>query len=348
MELQTRSEVLSRSDSSSVPLSPPGDGTRAETFRFRRDELTQEGVLFTRADDRTEIMKVDLGDIQGSTPIRSLLESLDATKDAGDRALLNLTRTALKHVRVVRHGDPVPAEVTSGQPSWTPTEDAVSRAAGKLVRGLAAGYGTPDRTGLRTVAGYTGIDDLGRRIVAALGPEGVEAIKSKLSTDFDDLELQLAEATLTLARVDGLQVGTSLLQRTVGEIAYMAAEKRGTQPGYLMREIGLLLRNAGAWGAKSAMGAEAMISRLRALVVDPAFVEDTVWPRIRALHSFVLDVEPVILKWRGVEMSKDGSVRMGDLEALLRLAHQRFAEFDETLYFDRKPPAPLTGFAEAG
>lgn len=315
---------------SGTMIAPPKQRTE---FLFRREELTQDGVFFTRAADRSEIMKVDLGEIQGSTPIRGLMDSLDSGTDAEDLHLLSLTRSALKHVRSVRHGDPIPTEVLSGEPSWTPTGEAIGRAVEKLARALFGGTNACGEAWL-AVASELKQHAIEEAISETLGAEGIAKIRKNLKDCPEDLERQLSKTAMDIARIDSLQSGTSLLQRTVGEIAGVAADKANTQPGDLARDIGRLLRNAGAWGAKRAMAAEELIGRPQALICDLAYVRKEVWPAIRALHAFILDVEPLIVAWRDRDMSSDGSFRLGDLENMLRLAHQRFATFDDTLYFD--------------
>ena len=114
-------------------------------------------ILFRRAEsDATPVMVIALGDRQAALPLRSLQREFQIGDDTPDGRMLGLIAESLDYVPGLRLGDPLPAEVLSGEASWEPAEIYRQRARGRLwlqlLDWIAPGQvaaATPDTIGAR-------------------------------------------------------------------------------------------------------------------------------------------------------------------------------------------------------
>ena len=95
--------------------------------------------LFRRSEtDGTPVMVVQLGDRQAAMPLRSLQHEFAIPDDSADGRMLGLVAQALDYVAAVRLGDPLPAEVLSGEASWQPDATHLAIANARLEWQLVA------------------------------------------------------------------------------------------------------------------------------------------------------------------------------------------------------------------
>jgi hypothetical protein len=102
--------------------------------------------FFRRAEtDGAPVMVVQLGDKEAAIPLRSLQREFAIPDESDDGRMLGLIAQSLDFIAGLRIGDPLPAEVLSGQASWEP--DAVhlqianARLQWQLVAWLNSGTG---------------------------------------------------------------------------------------------------------------------------------------------------------------------------------------------------------------
>jgi hypothetical protein len=102
--------------------------------------------LFRRSEtDGTPVMVVKLGEKEAAIPLRSLQREFGIPDDTVDGRMLGLIAQSLDFVAGLRIGDPLPAEVLSGEASWEPAElhlqIANARLQWQLVAWLNSGTG---------------------------------------------------------------------------------------------------------------------------------------------------------------------------------------------------------------
>ena len=161
--------------------------------------------LFRRAaDDGVPVLVVRLGDREGVVPLRGLQRRLGIANDSPDGVMLGHIGAALDFVSELRPGDPLPAEILTGDASWAPDAGhrhiAARRLRERLIQWLRA-------TGVK-------------------GADGIEA------ADFDrtDLDAALrdrihaafAEVARQLRLADTLDA-IAALQSLVEDLAYIEA-----------------------------------------------------------------------------------------------------------------------------
>lgn len=84
---------------------------------------TLANPLFRRAEaDGTPVMVVMLGEREAAIPLRSLQREFAIPDESDDGHMLALIAQSLDFVACLRIGDPLPAEVLSGEASWEPDE----------------------------------------------------------------------------------------------------------------------------------------------------------------------------------------------------------------------------------
>jgi hypothetical protein len=212
---------------------PPSDDQPTVCMLAHRGFGLMGAPLFRRAEtDNTPVMVVTLGERQVSLPLRSLQREFAITDDAPDGRMLAMIGEALEYVSVLRIGDPLPREVSTGEASWEPdaTHLAVAsmRLRMQLVAWLNAGTAadTPD---MKDDALLRLADDpvMRRKVqdaldhaASSLGLPNAEAVVELL----EDLAHELAFIEALRARL------FHRVQAMVQKIAHMVQALRGDGP----------------------------------------------------------------------------------------------------------------------
>jgi len=297
------------------------------SFAFNHPDLRRPGVEFVRDEDRAVILRKDFGELHGTFRLDGLPISLDLPPDHPDLPLLKLLPGALLYTRRVAHGDPVPSELLNGAPSWTPRAEILEKSTSLVFRTLQGRFAA-----LQPGEALPDFRNDGGDITAM-----ADFLAGRLANATrDDIAQRLQQIALDLGRVEWLRRATSSLQRTVGEIAQYSAQKTGQQAGDLARKCALTLRRPTIWATELAMIADASVADINRLLADPSLAEKRVWPAIRDLRAFILDVEPILQHWAG-QRKRTESMRGDDWKALLRRVTHKYATFDPALYRHSEP-----------
>lgn len=116
-----------------------------ERFNFQHADLRRAGAVFVRGQDRLPMLKMDFGDLKGSLPLNRLSASLQLQADGIDAALLALVPEALRYVRQVRAGDPVPSELRDGRLLAAATACGAARRGHRMARHAGAAWSSAIR-----------------------------------------------------------------------------------------------------------------------------------------------------------------------------------------------------------
>ena len=170
-------------------------------------------ILFRRAEsDATPVMVVALGDRQAALPLRSLQREFQIGDDTPDGRMLGLIAESLDYVPGLRLGDPLPAEVLSGEASWEPAEIYRQRARGRLwlqlLDWIAPGQvtaATPDTIGAR------------------LEHDPILQVLTKRAVDRVAVELGLSGNDLARTGMSGSDAVTALIDGLSQELSYIEA-----------------------------------------------------------------------------------------------------------------------------
>ena len=93
-------------------------------FAFDHKIFTVEGAYFSLTHDTKEpCYFVNLGEIKGAIPTKSLCREFGIDQESSDAQLLSTIGQALKYVREIRPNDSIPKELLDGSASWS-IEDA--------------------------------------------------------------------------------------------------------------------------------------------------------------------------------------------------------------------------------
>jgi hypothetical protein len=99
-------------------------------------------ICFRRAEtDSTPVLSMLLGEKQAAVPLRALQSEFGIPDDSADGRMLGLIAGALDFVSLLRPGDPLPAEVRTGEASWRPDATHFQLAAARVKLQLAAWLG---------------------------------------------------------------------------------------------------------------------------------------------------------------------------------------------------------------
>lgn len=108
-------------------------------------------ICFRRAEtDSTPVLSMLLGERQAAVPLRALQNEFGIADESADGRMLGLIAGALDFVSLLRLGDPLPAEVRTGEASWRPDavhfQLAAARVKLQLTAWLGEGAGADDAT----------------------------------------------------------------------------------------------------------------------------------------------------------------------------------------------------------
>ena len=99
-------------------------------------------VTFRRSDtDGASVMAISFGEREATMPLGSLQREFGIPDDSPDGRMLALIAESLDYVAGLRLGDPLPAEVTSGEASWEPKSQHRQSAEQRLQMQLVAWLG---------------------------------------------------------------------------------------------------------------------------------------------------------------------------------------------------------------
>lgn len=89
-------------------------------FAFDHKIFTVDGAYFSLTHDTKEpCYFVNLGEIKGAIPTKSICKEFGIDKDSSDAQLLSTIGSALKFVREIRPNDSIPRELLDGSASWS-------------------------------------------------------------------------------------------------------------------------------------------------------------------------------------------------------------------------------------
>jgi len=90
------------------------------SFAFEHKIFTVDGAYFSLTHDTKEpCFFVNLGEMKGAVPTKSLAKEFGIEDDSTDAQLLSTIGGALKFVREIRPNDSIPRELLDGSASWT-------------------------------------------------------------------------------------------------------------------------------------------------------------------------------------------------------------------------------------
>lgn len=154
------------------------------------------------------VMALELGGSEAVVPLRALQRELDIADASEDGQMLARIASALDYVAAIRLGDPLPAEVLTGEASWLPAPEHRERALRRMRMQLLAWLGRE--------TGETALSS------SSLTPDQLEsdpALRAALLRAFDR-----AAATLELPDT---QAVVGLMEQAAGELSYIEALRAG-------------------------------------------------------------------------------------------------------------------------
>jgi len=209
-------------------------------------------IIFRSDSDGTPVLAMPIGGQDAVVPLRSLQRELDIRDDSPDGRMLGLIAASLDFVSGLRPGEPLPAEVISGEASWEPRAEHRARAERNLQMQLIAWLGRGSNPGSGQDVGR-GASGLGRLSEDA----GLRAsIQNALAEAAEAIGVPNAEAVLPL------------IATVVDELAYIE-ELRETLLGSVRRMAGCVAALGGGWrGDSTRLDALKQVQRLSAVALE--------------------------------------------------------------------------------
>jgi hypothetical protein len=186
-------------------------------------------VFRRAADDGVPVLAVRLGEREGVVPLRGLQQRLAIADDSPDGIMLGHIGAALDFVSELRPGDPLPAEILTGDASWTPDAGhrhiAARRLRGRLILWLRA-------TGVKGADGIEAADfdrtDLDAGLRERIHAAFAEVARQSRLADALDAIAALESLVTDLAYIEALRERLLLkLRHMARKLDLIGAARRG-------------------------------------------------------------------------------------------------------------------------
>ncbi len=114
-----------------------GDVSPSTHFAFEHKIFGVKGAHFKLTHDSKEAaLFVELGEMKGAIPVRSICQEFGIDKDSTDAELLNTITSSLKFVKEIHPNDSIPTEILDGSASWSIEEVHKQIARGRVTMQL--------------------------------------------------------------------------------------------------------------------------------------------------------------------------------------------------------------------
>lgn len=242
------------------PPSPPAhdastpSGERAtarvnQHFVFVHRVFAAPGAVFKLdANTGEPVLALDLGNVKANLPFHTVMRAFDITHDSPDARQLDAVARGLRHVRQIRPGDSIPAELLDGSASWKVEARHVAAAKGRLIAGLPGASGRiPAANSPLEFAALTNDDAIApvlRDLYAALGGKLGPPAKNA-----DEAEAIVGALSEELAYIEALRERVGRLRGLVGTLRALQNNYRRDRAAFdrIVRTIQLLERPIAAY-----------------------------------------------------------------------------------------------------
>ncbi|MEH6404049.1 MAG: hypothetical protein V7750_11790 [Sneathiella sp.] len=126
-------------DPSDSAASDDGDLSPSTHFAFEHKIFAVKGAHFKLTHDSKEpALFVDLGEMTGAIPVRSICYEFGIDKESSDANLLETISGSLKFVKEIHPNDSIPTELLDGSASWEILESHKNVARGRITMQLVS------------------------------------------------------------------------------------------------------------------------------------------------------------------------------------------------------------------
>ncbi|MEP3245226.1 MAG: hypothetical protein ABJN40_13780 [Sneathiella sp.] len=180
-----------------------GDVSPSTHFAFEHKIFGVKGAHFKLTHDTKEAaLFVELGEMKGAIPIRSICQEFGIDKDSTDAELLNTISNSLKFVREIHPNDSIPTEILDGSASWCIEEIHKQIARGRITMQLISWLAGSEEI----------ITNMGELEAIANDPEtknkvqnAFKEIAAKLGITKDDVVEKVDDVIRELAYIEALR-----------------------------------------------------------------------------------------------------------------------------------------------
>lgn len=290
--------------------------------------------LFRRAEtDDTPVMVVMLGEREAVLPLRALQREFSIPDESEDGRMLALIAASLDFVTSLRPGDPLPAEVLTGDASWEPTRHHLRLATARLHLQLAA-WSQPGSTPEQMPS------DPRALLAAAEEPALLQQVQEALRRIAGELGLGSPEAVSTLADALAHEMAyvEALRERLLQPVQGIAVKLARLAQGWhgdpaqietltqVRRLTGVALRRIGGRFDELDAQTGEVLSTLRNLDSQKTFIRASRDWLYRTLRAW----QPLLLQWDSVGYTLDEIARAA-IEHSYRFLAPRFMPVTEWL-----------------
>lgn len=190
-------------------------------FAFEHKIFGVKGAFFKLTHDTREpALYVELGEMKGAIPVRSICQEFNIEKDSSDADLLTTVMSSLKFVKEIRPNDSIPTEILDGSASWSIEEVHKQIARGRITMQLISWMSGSEEI----------ITNIGELEAVANDPETKEKVQTafkeiaeKLGITKDDVVEKVDDVIRELSYIEALRDHYSHIKKIATNIDRLRA-----------------------------------------------------------------------------------------------------------------------------
>jgi len=190
-------------------------------FAFEHKIFGVKGAFFKLTHDTREpALYVELGEMKGAIPVRSICQEFNIDKDSSDADLLTTVMSSLKFVKEIRPNDSIPTEILDGSASWSIEEVHKQIARGRITMQLISWMSGSEEI----------ITNIGELEAIANDPETKEKVQTafkeiaeKLGITKDDVVEKVDDVIRELSYIEALRDHYSHIKKIATNIDRLRA-----------------------------------------------------------------------------------------------------------------------------
>lgn len=303
----------------SKEIAPPKEYTKSTHFLFDHKLFAIPDCCFQKDPNTGDPgLSLPLGDVRAFLPLGPLMKMFkDFSED--DTRLLNVAIRGLTHVREIRPGDSIPAEILDGSASWTVGPEQLDRARGRMLVALLAIDGKPIDPTVAENGATALLNDpkIEERRAAAF-----EIVKEKLGESLGGqkrVQDVIERMSRELSYIEGLRERYALVSRISGRILSSGRLYKNT--GGLSEEIyriRILMRTPVEDYRNAFANVDAQFSEILNVVRKPDEMVGFIRKNRDDLHQRLMIWDALIAEWK----EEEAAARSKRLEILLRATYR--------------------------
>ncbi len=185
-------------------------------FAFDHKVFAVDRAIFKLLHDSKEAaLYLDLGEMTGAIPVRTVCQEFGIDNDSEDAKLLKIVSSSLKFVKEIRPNDSIPSEILDGTASWSIEEKHRDIARGRITMQLISWLSGDEEIIINTGE----LEEMSNNPeTKAKVQDAFKEIALKLNIEKDDVTMKIDDIIRELSYIEALRDYYQKIKKIAGNI----------------------------------------------------------------------------------------------------------------------------------